>query len=173
MTSEKARQLHQCVRANFVFSELGRVLVLEAAHRFEHCIRHLRRARRSTKQPSQSRRRRDCLCSIRRVCHVGRKRRLIIIDEDGAVLQQSAALPPLSAANQLSARDGKLPFGRRRETGANARRRRSLDRRRNLGPDPEPSEAIEENVVDSRVGLAQRCRLIERSRDAVGDLAIV
>ena len=110
----------QCLFADFVLRQLNRVRVFERPHRVEHRARDLVGVGRATEQCVKRGRRRNRF--THRLCPGGknRERRLVIVDEDGAVLQQRAIVPPLGAADQLASVRHQLSFARRLEAASHA-----------------------------------------------------
>src|SRR5687768_867485 len=150
-------------RMHLVFGHRRRVLILERSHRIEHCASDLRYVGRAAQQRVQRCRPRNRVTPcLRALSCERRQRRLIIIDEDGAVLQQRAAVPPLGAADQLVSGGDKLSLTWFLETRAGAWGRRPLTRRRELDIRPKPAQALEEDAIDARVRLAKWRGVLQR-----------
>src|SRR6202022_1883701 len=74
-----------------------------------------------------------------------RKRRLIILDEDRAVLQQCTPVAPLSAADKLASVSDELALARCLEARTHAGRSSALARRGESRDDTQARESVEQN----------------------------
>src|SRR6266550_4320387 len=162
----------ESVTAHIVFSHFRRLRILERAHRVEHRVRYFLRIGSATEQRVQRGRLRNR--SVRGAQGRGqfRKRRLIIIDEDRAVLQQSSILAPLGATNEFCAAGHQLSFTRNLKTGTHARNFGALCTPGGLHVDAKRAQAELQDPIDAVVRLAERAGA-DWCGDAIGDFAVV
>lgn len=145
------------------------VLINGGSQRLSNRLRHQHRGR------LISQRGRECCrarCLARSVHQQLPDQGLIVMDENGAVLEQRTIPSPLSASHELSAVHDDLVFRRHVEAWSRSgRNRRGMQCR--PGRDTQVTESEEQDAIDEDVSSAGGRRIGDRQSRAVGHFPVV